>query len=126
MNIVRAFLAVIATIGSGCATVEEAEEAEEEAAIWDAEAEAISAEDLDAEIAIAACIAAGLCGSEEQLPKKPPKTPLQVCTAACDAGQEAMQAFCRALPNPLLKAGCWAASYGTTIACKNWCAWNFT
>lgn len=47
------------------------------------------------------------------------------CQAACNAGREAMSSFCRSLPDPRLKTGCWLAAAGTAIACSNWCYWQW-
>ena len=47
------------------------------------------------------------------------------CQMACNAGREAMSSFCRSLPDPRLKAGCWLAAGGTAIACLNWCYWQW-
>ncbi|KAI9757312.1 MAG: hypothetical protein M1815_001398 [Lichina confinis] len=48
------------------------------------------------------------------------------CQAACKGGTLAMQRFCRALPHPGLKAGCWALTSGLRtprgqVLCVNWC-----
>lgn len=47
------------------------------------------------------------------------------CIAACNRGREAMEQFCRGIPDPRLKPGCWAAAVASTVACINWCAWNY-
>ena len=47
------------------------------------------------------------------------------CIAACKAGGARMEAFCRSLPDPRFRAGCWGVVLGTTVACINWCHWNF-
>lgn len=47
------------------------------------------------------------------------------CQSACNTGREAMSSFCRALPDPRLKTGCWLAAAGTVVACLNWCYWQW-
>lgn len=53
-------------------------------------------------------------------------TILAQCQAACTSGTAAMERFCRYLPYPPLKRGCWAltAGLGTRrgqTLCVNWC-----
>lgn len=47
------------------------------------------------------------------------------CTAACRTGVRAMQAFCRVVPHPAVRAACWAVTHyaGTTSVamCTGFC-----
>jgi hypothetical protein len=47
------------------------------------------------------------------------------CVQACYAGVEAIERFCRRIPNPVIVARCLAIRYGGPILCSNWCAWYF-
>lgn len=50
---------------------------------------------------------------------------LRACIAACEAGGEKFLDFCRSLPDPKLRAGCWAVAFAGEVACIGWCYWNF-
>ncbi|CAF2744155.1 unnamed protein product [Rotaria sp. Silwood2] len=39
-----------------------------------------------------------------------PRISLSQCMTACRAGVTAMEAFCRLIPHPAIRAGCWAIS----------------
>lgn len=130
MNILRAFLLATPAIWLGCAVpVESVEESAivELAALLDLTEEEVvileealrAAEPIDPD-------AIGTAFAQEPVPKRPPRTPLQMCNTACDAGAEAMEAFCRMIPNPIVRLGCWGVARGTNVACKNWCYWQFT
>ena len=121
MRSVAVLCAVVVCTLASCATEVEVPEPEEE------ESPPLKLSEED-ELAVDACVAAGLClvDDTQRVPKKPPKpTQRQLCIAGCEGGTDAIQAFCRLLPNPALKAGCWAASYAGKQVCKGWCLWNF-
>jgi hypothetical protein len=46
---------------------------------------------------------------------------LAQCIAACKNGEKAMEQFCRGIPDPRIRAGCWAVVLGSTTACIGWC-----
>lgn len=53
------------------------------------------------------------------------------CQAACRSGVAAMEKFCRLVPHPAVRAGCWAVvplakTPGAITACTNWCAYAFS
>lgn len=50
---------------------------------------------------------------------------LPQCIAACKAGPDSIEAFCRSLPDPRLRAGCWAVVLAGEVACMGWCYLNF-
>ncbi|KAK4182124.1 hypothetical protein QBC35DRAFT_396594 [Podospora australis] len=55
---------------------------------------------------------------------------LAQCRAACKAGEETMERFCRSVTQPALRAACWglAVALGTKAgqtACENWCYWQW-
>ena len=50
---------------------------------------------------------------------------LTQCLVACGAGGETFRSFCRSLPDPKLRAGCWALEFAGEAACKGWCYWHF-
>jgi hypothetical protein len=50
---------------------------------------------------------------------------LPQCIAACKAGPDSIEAFCRSLPDPRLRAGCWAVVLAGEVACTGWCYLNF-
>jgi hypothetical protein len=45
----------------------------------------------------------------------------QTCLAACEAGGEVIEAFCRRLKDPRRKALCWGAARGSKAACFGMC-----
>ena len=47
----------------------------------------------------------------------------KACVAACEAGGEDFEDFCRSLPDPRLRAGCWGLVFVGEAACIGWCAW---
>lgn len=49
----------------------------------------------------------------------------QACLLACSEGGEAFRDFCRSIPDPRLRAGCWALEFLGEVACKGWCYWHF-
>ncbi len=49
---------------------------------------------------------------------------LNDCLNACTAGGVALRNFCRSLPDPRLRAGCWALEFVGENVCKGWCYWN--
>lgn len=49
----------------------------------------------------------------------------QQCIDACKGGTAAIQAFCRILPEPRLRFGCWSVQFAGLAACLGWCYWNF-
>jgi RHS repeat-associated protein len=51
---------------------------------------------------------------------------LNRCLDACAAGGVAWQSYCRTLPDPRLRAGCWALQFAGQAACRGWCFWNFS
>jgi hypothetical protein len=126
MNILRAFLVGLATVGAGCVPLDEGEAEEEDSA-------AIASEEIEAEpigldtaIAVAACFEAGLCREEDRMPRKPPKpTKLDLCYKGCEGGLETMEAFCRALRDWRLRLACWPVAKGSEVACKGWCYWHW-
>lgn len=46
------------------------------------------------------------------------------CLKACKAGIEAIENFCRSLPDPEVRAACWAARFNT-LTCIGFCYWYF-
>ncbi len=46
---------------------------------------------------------------------------LNSCLNACAGGAEAWRAYCRSLPGPGLRAGCWALQFAAETACRGWC-----
>lgn len=56
---------------------------------------------------------------------------LAQCRRACKGGTESMNRFCRKIPEPRLRAGCWGLTLalGTELgqtACANWCYWQYS
>ncbi len=49
----------------------------------------------------------------------------QQCENACKAGIVAIEAFCRVVPDPRVRAACWAARFSTPV-CIGFCKWYFT
>ncbi|KAK4161373.1 hypothetical protein QBC43DRAFT_243806 [Cladorrhinum sp. PSN259] len=63
-------------------------------------------------------------------PAADPNISLAECTIACEGGEAAMNAFCRIVPHPALRAACWglAVALGSPAgltACANWCYWQW-
>jgi RHS repeat-associated protein len=50
---------------------------------------------------------------------------LRTCLDACATGGRAWQNFCRSLPEPRLRAGCWALQFAGEVACRGWCFLEF-
>ena len=46
---------------------------------------------------------------------------LQACLAACAEGTAAIQAFCRTIPLPRVRAACWAVQFASVPACNGFC-----
>jgi len=55
----------------------------------------------------------------------PDPVQLKACLAACAGGGEAIVAFCATLPDPRLKAACYALYFVGEVACDGWCYWQF-
>jgi hypothetical protein len=49
---------------------------------------------------------------------------LNECLNSCAAGGEALADFCRSIPDPRLRAGCWALEFAGETVCNGWCFWN--
>ncbi len=49
----------------------------------------------------------------------------RLCDNACDAGGEAVEAFCRTLPSGPVRQACWVASTESNAACHVFCRINF-
>lgn len=47
------------------------------------------------------------------------------CMIACEQGGEPMNDFCRSIPSPPLRAGCWAVALAGIAMCTTWCYANF-
>jgi RHS repeat-associated protein len=60
-------------------------------------------------------------------------TPTQTCSAgklnrclnACAAGGAVLENFCRSLPDPRARAGCWTVVKAGEVACRAWCFFEF-
>ena len=52
--------------------------------------------------------------------------PLKRCLNACAAGGKVLDAFCRSLPEPRLRAGCWGLQFVGVAACRGWCFMQFS
>ncbi|MEW6296040.1 MAG: RHS repeat-associated core domain-containing protein [Candidatus Diapherotrites archaeon] len=50
---------------------------------------------------------------------------LRNCIGACKRGGERLACYCRSLPTPQLRAGCWALMFASETACIGWCYWHF-
>jgi hypothetical protein len=50
---------------------------------------------------------------------------LKQCLAACAEGGAALIAFCNSLPDPRLRAGCFALQFVGEVACNGWCYWQY-
>jgi hypothetical protein len=50
---------------------------------------------------------------------------LSRCLDSREMGEQGWERFCRAIRNPLLRAGCWATAYASTTKCRNWCYESF-
>lgn len=50
---------------------------------------------------------------------------LDECNRACRNGQQAMEQFCYGLPDPRMRASCWAVAKLSLAACLGWCYANF-
>jgi hypothetical protein len=50
---------------------------------------------------------------------------LRACLAACAEGGAGLIAFCNSLPDPRLRAGCFALQFAGEVACSGWCYWQF-
>lgn len=48
----------------------------------------------------------------------------QQCLDACQKGIEAIEAFCRAIPDPRIRAACWGARFSLN-ACIGVCYWYY-
>lgn len=46
---------------------------------------------------------------------------LPACLAACARGTTAIQAFCRTIPAPQVRAPCWAVQFAGPAACNGFC-----
>jgi RHS repeat-associated protein len=51
---------------------------------------------------------------------------LNQCLDACASGGAVLRNFCRSLPDPRLRAGCWGLEFVSEVACRGWCFWNCT
>jgi hypothetical protein len=54
-----------------------------------------------------------------------PQASLKECMTACSGGPDAIAEFCRSIPDPRLRAGCWALQFAGKTACVGWCLWWF-
>jgi hypothetical protein len=54
-----------------------------------------------------------------------PKKQCAACLKACAKGGAALLAFCRTLPDPRLRAACYALDFVGVVACEGWCYWHF-
>jgi len=50
---------------------------------------------------------------------------LQKFLAACTGGVAAREKFCRWIPVPAVRAGCWAIVVASGAVCAGWCYWNY-
>jgi hypothetical protein len=86
----------------------------------------------EAAVAKSHSCASGMCSSSrmtklgESLPALNGLSPFprKACLKACEKGGAALEHFCRTLPHPMLKAGCWGLMHVGKEACKNWCRWH--
>jgi hypothetical protein len=62
--------------------------------------------------------------SQEPLASNPAL--LAQCVTACKTGGATFRAFCNSLPDPKLRAGCWALQFASFAACSGWCYWHFS
>ena len=46
---------------------------------------------------------------------------LRSCLLACSEGTAAIQAFCRTIPLPRVRAACWAVQFAGVAACDGFC-----
>ena len=83
-----------------------------------AESEAVT---LDDEYALAATD----CLAEDDCEVYPEQTRSQ-CLNACALGAAAIEAFCRIIVSPAIKAACWGVVNKGPQACANFCNWYFT
>lgn len=51
---------------------------------------------------------------------------LATCLSACSAGPRAVEAFCRVIPHPVIRAACWGVVHAGRPACEGFCYWYFT
>lgn len=63
---------------------------------------------------------------DEQVGEAMSALSLPECVVACEGGADTMAVFCRAIPNPAVRAGCWGVALVGGIACTNWCYWHFS
>merc|ERR1711874_407736 len=47
------------------------------------------------------------------------------CLVACARGTAAIQAFCRVIPHPAVRAACWAVQFAGPVICRGFCYNNF-
>lgn len=61
--------------------------------------------------------------SDEQQAAPLAKSPAELirCQQACRQGREAMDQFCRGVPDPKIKGVCWGFALVGGIACLNFC-----
>uniref|UniRef100_A0A7M5WJ28 Cnidarian restricted protein n=1 Tax=Clytia hemisphaerica TaxID=252671 RepID=A0A7M5WJ28_9CNID len=50
---------------------------------------------------------------------------LSACLAACAEGTVAIQAFCRSVPVPAIRAACWAVQFAGPVVCDGFCYMYF-
>lgn len=50
---------------------------------------------------------------------------LSRCLSACNKGTKAIQAFCRTVPLPQIRAICWGYQFAGPTACRGFCYWYF-
>lgn len=62
-------------------------------------------------------------GSEEPSATQLAKSPAELirCQQACRQGRDAMEMFCRSVPDPRIKGPCWGFALVGGIACLNFC-----
>lgn len=54
-------------------------------------------------------------------PQEASAATLNSCLSACSKGTSAIQAFCRSIRDPRIKAGCWAVQFASRPACNGFC-----
>lgn len=66
-----------------------------------------------------------ICSNEDDCEVHPEQT-LSQCLTACTLGTAAIEAFCRIILNPVIRAACWGVVNQGPQACANFCHWYFT
>ena len=63
---------------------------------------------------------------EEPVIESVPLLPsLSRCLRSCASGTAAIQAFCRSVWDPRVRAACWAVQFASYPACAGFCYWYF-